>query len=587
MNKDVIYIEPEDDITDIITKIENSKEKIVALVPPKKAGVFRSIVNIKLIAKAGFTADKTIVIVTTDPSITKLAGATEIPVTKNLQTAPSIPSLVDDEAETTSKEELVEEKDGEVKAEEVKAEKDDAESEEESDKDSKKESDDADSEDDEAEGDEKDEDNDKDSKKKEAKEKLEKAKAKSKDVAKNAKKFSLAWFKSHKILVASCGVGLIAIILFFVWAFAIAPAVTITVGIRTTTSNFSKNASFTTKAEEENADEGKFYLTEKKIENESSVEFAATGQKNVGEKAKGSVVIYAYFAKEGTVGVSAGDKFTIGDLSFTADENKSLTWDGTISNCESGSSTAKISDMSCKISARVNVTAANSGEKYNIAASSANWKTNANVLVYSDSAMTGGTDQMVTIVSQEDVDKAKEQLAINSEAQYKEQLMDTLGEGDFPIEASFKQTTGDVVSTPAVGEEVKEGVTPKITVKITDTIFLIDKTKVEEFITKEANLSENYKIYEMNDPFVENFLETNGGYTGKIKTSYVSGPKVTENDIIEIVKGRGLGDAQHDLASIEGINGSSVRIDKSYPWVMSVPNDTNKITVILDVKDKE
>ena len=37
MNKDVIYIEPEDDITDIITKIEGSKEKIVALVPPKKA----------------------------------------------------------------------------------------------------------------------------------------------------------------------------------------------------------------------------------------------------------------------------------------------------------------------------------------------------------------------------------------------------------------------------------------------------------------------------------------------------------------------------------------------------------------------
>ena len=51
MNKDVIYIEPEDDITDIITKIENSKEKIVALVPPKKAGVFRSAVNIKLMAE--------------------------------------------------------------------------------------------------------------------------------------------------------------------------------------------------------------------------------------------------------------------------------------------------------------------------------------------------------------------------------------------------------------------------------------------------------------------------------------------------------------------------------------------------------
>lgn len=82
MNKDVIYIEPEDDITDIITKIENSKEKIVALVPPKKAGVFRSVVNIKLISKAGKTAEKTIVLVTMDPSIVKLAAATRIPVTK-------------------------------------------------------------------------------------------------------------------------------------------------------------------------------------------------------------------------------------------------------------------------------------------------------------------------------------------------------------------------------------------------------------------------------------------------------------------------------------------------------------------------
>ena len=51
MNKDVIYIEPEDDITDIISRIKSSKQKVVALVPPKKLGIMRSAVNIKLIAK--------------------------------------------------------------------------------------------------------------------------------------------------------------------------------------------------------------------------------------------------------------------------------------------------------------------------------------------------------------------------------------------------------------------------------------------------------------------------------------------------------------------------------------------------------
>ena len=109
MNKDVIYIEPEDDITDIITKLENSKEKIVALVPPKKAGVFRSVVNIKLIAKAAAGTEKTAVLVTTDPSIVKLAAATRIPVTKNLQTPPTIPNDIEsEEQESVSTEEVVE-----------------------------------------------------------------------------------------------------------------------------------------------------------------------------------------------------------------------------------------------------------------------------------------------------------------------------------------------------------------------------------------------------------------------------------------------------------------------------------------------
>ena len=581
MNKDVIYIEPEDDITDIITKIENSKEKIVALVPPKKAGVFRSIVNIKLIAKVGFTADKTIVLVTTDPSITKLAGATKIPVTKNLQTPPSIPNPIsgDEEAENTSKEELVEEKDGEVKSEEV---------EEDSKGVAKKEDDKPDKKDDDEEekdeGD--DEEDDKKSKKESSKDKLVKTKDKGKKAVSDAKKFSLAWFKAHKAITISSIIGVILIVVFFIWAFVIAPAVTITVGIRTTSSNFSKSATFTKKLEEENVDEGKFFLTEKKLEKEASVNFEATGQKNIGEKAKGAVVVHAWFSGPGNAAVNAGDKFTIGGLTYIADAETKLTWDGVFDNCANKASIKKQSDP-CEIVASVNVTASNPGEKYNIAASSANWTTTTSFKVTSDAAMAGGTDQMVTVVSQEDIDKAKEGLTISSESENKEALMETLAETDFPIESSFKQTVSDVVSTPAVGEEVKEGVVPKITVKVTDTIYLIDKTKVEEYITKEAKLSENYKIYQMNDPFVENFIESGEGYTGKIKTSYVSGPKVTENDIIEIVKGKGIGDAQHDLASIDGINGSSIRIDKSYPWVMSVPGDTNKITVILDVKDKE
>ena len=555
MNKDVIYIEPEDDITDIITKLENSKEKIVALVPPKKAGVFRSIVNIKLIAKAGAGAEKTVVLVTTDPSIVKLAAATRLPVTKNLQTAPTIPDNTEDEEEKAeSTEEVVETTDenGEEKvvAEEIEDEEEDEDEPEEEPK-AKKDK--------------------KANEKKPTKEKKEKAI--------DGKKLDnpvFNWVREHKKISIAGGIGLVVLILVLIWAFAIAPAAKIIVGVHTSNGGFSENATFTDKLDEENASEGKFYLEEKKIENKAEVEFTATGSKNIGEKATGNLIIYAYFSQKGTVGVNTGDKFTIGDLTFVADSNSSLAWDGSNGTCENDD-VIKNGVINCRISGRINVTAAEPGEKYNIAASSANWKTIANVAVFSDAAMAGGTDNIITVVQQSDIDAAVAKIKTDNEATNKEKLFDTIDEGAFIIEESFKQNTGNAVSTPALGEAVENGKKAKLTIVTTNSVYIIDKTKVEEFITEKAKLAENYKIYSMEDPFIENFKEIEGGYVGKIKTSYKYGPKVTQSDIVELVRGKGVGTAQHELS--DAFDNISIDIQTSFPWVASIPNDENKIKV--------
>ena len=118
----------------------------------------------------------------------------------------------------------------------------------------------------------------------------------------------------------------------------------------------------------------------------------------------------------------------------------------------------------------------------------------------------------------------------------------------------------------------------------TAKVYTIDKTKVEEFITKKANIADDQKIYEMKDPFIENFTNTASGFTGKLKTSYMTGPKVSVSSVVDLIKGRGLGDAQHVLKDIDGV--TDVHINTSFPWVTSIPSDTNKITVELDVKDQ-
>ena len=90
----------------------------------------------------------------------------------------------------------------------------------------------------------------------------------------------------------------------------------------------------------------------------------------------------------------------------------------------------------------------------------------------------------------------------------------------------------------------------------------------------------------MNDPFIENFMAVGEGYVGKIKTSFVSGPKVTENDVVNIIKGKGLGEARADLLdAFSGIDSNKTKINVSYPWVFSIPNNPTKITVTIEVEE--
>lgn len=581
MNKDVIYIEPEDDITDIITKIENSKEKIVALVPPKKAGVFRSAVNIKLMAKSSKVASKTIVLVTVDPSIVKLAASVRIPVTKNLQSAPAIPDA-DVEIEETTKEEVLDDPDELIEEEIDKAQTSAKQ------KDPKE----ADAED---EGSEDDEDDDKASAKKKNKGKKEK---KSDDTTQKSGNPIINWIKSHKKTTIFGCVSLIALIAVLVWAFTVAPAVDITVGISTEPNNFAEMVTFTTSATEENVAEGKFYLEEKKLESVAEVNFEATGQKNNGEKATGTLIIKRNFFMGDSVEINKGSIFTFNGLNYVATESISLGWSGWGSgsspsemksrakSCDNASTA--VMDEYCTKSAKINIEAAEGGTAYNIPASSDGWGSVVQVDIKSDGAITGGTDDIITVVEQGDIEKAKNEMKASNEEENKAKLLSGIGEDVLILEDSFSQDTAAAIATPAAGEEVKDGVTPSLKATTTATVYVVDKSKLEQFITEKAKLEDDQKVYEIKNPYIENFVKGDTGYAGKLKAVYAVGPKVTDNDVLEMVKGKGIGDARHDLSSINGI--TSVTIDTSYPWVSVIPSDSNKITIKMEVKksdDKE
>ena len=93
MNKDIIYIDTEDDVTAIIGKIKSAKERIIALVPPKRTGVLQSAVNLRLLSRMAKKEGKELVLISNNKALIALSALAKIPVAKNLQSKPEIAEI--------------------------------------------------------------------------------------------------------------------------------------------------------------------------------------------------------------------------------------------------------------------------------------------------------------------------------------------------------------------------------------------------------------------------------------------------------------------------------------------------------------
>jgi hypothetical protein len=571
MNKDVIYIEPEDDITDIINRIKTAKQKVVALVPPKKLGVLRSAVNVKLIAKTAKASDKAVVIITTDTSLIKMSAMAGLPISKNLNSRPILPSEFinrkkaekkteevtpetveageNAEEKTESTEAEAGEESAEVAGAAVKAKKDDVEID----------SDEID-------------DAEKDKKKK-----------------KDNKVSKIPNFDKYRKWIIIGATVFMLLIVFLVWALVIAPFVKISVKLRASSYQISENVTLVTNEKDVDINAGKFLLEQIKYEDESSVEFDATGTANHGEKATGTIVLGAVFANPASVVVPAGTVITNGDLSYATKDALTITLKETWSNSDCANKTTVLQDGGCIIYGRADVVATEAGTKYNIeSAKNTGWKIEGRTLLaYTDSAITGGTDKMVKIVTESDIEDAKSQLENNEEA--KQKLFEQINEGMVSIESTFKVEAKEPVSKPAKNEVVEEGKKAKLTAKTTYTIYVVDRVAIDNyaknFMTTAGQLADNDVIYNTGTPHFERVLENDKtSYTAKLKTNVKFGPEISEKKILETIKGRKIGEVRALVKDISrGV--VDVKADANFPWVYSVPNDENKVEIKLETED--
>lgn len=573
MNKDVISISPEDDITNVIAEIKSAKNKIIAIVPPQPAGILRSAVNIKLIAKTCEECEKVPVIVTADPALMKLAVSAHIPIANDLQSRPYIPTDEDLKSlEETPK------KAAEIAEDFVKPVNDkDNEADEDEEEDEKE--------------DNKEEKTDKKSSKSDKKDKK-------KGKSKLAEKFPWIEGKEKPILVALIVVFLLAV--FLIYAFVIAPEANIFITIKQSSgNNLSEYVTFTTNQAEENAAAGVFLLEEVTESLENEVVFQATGQKDIGDKANGELDISVFFDylndKPGNQIIPKGAEFSLGDKKYVATEDKIIIWEGEESVCKNVDESLTAIEQGkawkkngCELSTTIKIEAAESGEKYNIKDYSVNWAYDFTtqpivkaVVVSNDSEISGGTTKIVTVIQQSDVDNAKQQLGGQVEIDGKQALKSKMPNTVLPLDNTFSSETSDIVVSPEIGQEVKEGQTAKISSTTTYKMYTVDLVRIEEFIKAKVSISEDQEIFSIGEPYIDRFNKYENGYSGKIKTTYYVGPKISEESIFEKIAGKKVGDAKAQLWLIPGIDKDNVSIETSV-LLNSIPDNKNRVHITIN-----
>lgn len=592
MNKDVIYIEPEQDITDILANIKASKHKIIALVPPKKAGVLRSAVNFKLIAKTARQNEKTVVLITTDEALRRLANSVSMPTAKSLQSKPQLPDD-DDATEFGDEEEEEPEEESELEEEPEDEAVEDEESEEEPEKPapkpaankkipvaaavkvSKKKP----ANDDVIEGEP--EPEPEEDKKPETKSEKKVAKMKGAKVPNFAK---------YRKFIIGGAIALIVIVAFSIWATAIAPAAKISVKVHTTSQNFTEKVTFVKDESRANPKEGILFLEEQTVVKKAEGEFKATGKVDKGTKATGKVTVtipknLKISQDQLTLTIPKGTTFTISGKQYTANEGATITIKDDQYRCffDGCKTTADIS------TGGMTVTAKEVGDSYNIEAVTKDIASSANIpkgYSVTSTSMTGGSSKVVTVVSKDDVEGAASELTMPSQNEIEAELKEQFGT-DYIFLGNIKQSEAKITTSPALNEEVGDNITPKIVKEITYSMFAVKREPVEQYIKAivTAGLGDDtQEIYDagMDKAFFEAFKNSDNDNSAKLKTTVKTGPRVTDEMVREKALGKKVGEVQSLLKSIKGV--SSVKVDTSYFFVMSVPEDTNKVEINIELE---
>jgi len=388
-------------------------------------------------------------------------------------------------------------------------------------------------------------------------------------------KVSVPNFDRFRLMMALGIAGLIALIAFIILALFVLPKATVT--IHTTSEPLTANFNLTANAATPALDTAKGVLPAKleTKDQTGSQQVTATGQQNNGTKATGSVAMTTCVSSS-PGDVPAGTGVSANGLTYVTREKASFSF--TFTSCSGGG--FKFQSNS------VDITAGQGGAKYNTSLSGASVAGFSGVTA--DGSASGGTDNMVTILSQNDINGAKDKLTTGTAADdftksFKQGLEK---QGEYVLGSTLKAGDPSITSTPSVGQPAS---TATVTIKVTYTVLTIKKSDLSQAIQAKLASQIDKTKQKLNGDFVNDTDVTVQNQPAKdsailsLDVNTTAVPIISETAVKKQAEGKKAGDVEQAINNWPGVK--SVKIDLSPFWVSKVPKKDAKVTVKM-VEDK-
>jgi hypothetical protein len=546
--KDTIYIDIDDEITSIIEKVQDSPSKIIALVLPKRATVFQSIVNMKLLKRTADNGKKNIVLITSEANLLPLAGAVGLHVAKTLQSKPSIPAAPASPSDIPVS---VDASDGEEIADKsldtsapIGQLADEAEETIEVDND-------------------------------DTTENVAKAGAASK-IPFN-KKLKVPDFNQFRTRLFLGAVVLVLLIVGWIFANVVLPKATIT--IKTDTTDVPSKLSITSSPAitEANVEERTIPGQLKELKKTDTQKVPATGQKDIGTKAEGSVTfnttVSCTVAQPSSI--PSGTTVSSGGFSFITQEGATFTFTG---------SSGSPPNLQCnwKTSA-TDVVADKAGDQYNLNARDYTVSGFSGVTA-KGSAMSGGTSKIIKVISQQDIDGVRQKIVDAATTTANQDVAKLLeDEGFYPLKDTFVAKEPLVVPSPAVDTEADE-----VTVNVTVSFTMAGAQR--EALTEILEADIKSKIDSSKQNILDNGLDSasiridgnkpSGEILFALETTAKAGVEQNESDIKNAIAGKKKSEVKSIIQSRPGV--TDVTVEYGPFWVTKAPKNPEKVTLIFE-----